>query len=72
MRTTEAMRRMLEQSGKGAVTVSKEIGRDRSYLTSTLNRGNIPSASALAQVARACGYKLVLESDTDRIDIDPE
>ena len=67
----EAIRRMCDESGKGPIQVSQELGKSRSYVSAAISRGNIPRVDTLTQIAQACGYRLVLESDTDRIVIDP-
>ncbi|MBR3326035.1 MAG: hypothetical protein IKG22_01760 [Atopobiaceae bacterium] len=72
MNVTESIRRMCVQSGRGPVEVSGAIGRSRAFLSSALTRGTMPRVDTLAKVAQACGYQLVLESDTDRIEIDVE
>ena len=72
MNTIDAIRRMCDESGKSTTQVSTEIGRTRSFVGSTLTRQSVPRANTLALIAQACGYRLVLESDTDRIQIDPD
>lgn len=72
MNVSESIRRMCEKSGKGPVEVSYAIGRSKAFLSSALTRGTIPRVDTLAKVAQACGYRLVLESNTDKIVIDIE
>lgn len=71
MNALDAIRRMCDESGVGPTQVSQAIGRARTFLSATLSRGNIPRVDTMAKVAQACGYRLILESDTDRIVIDP-
>ena len=67
----QAVRRMCDESGTGPTQVSASIGRARTYLSAMLSRGNVPRTDTMARIAQACGYRLILESDTDRIVIDP-
>ena len=71
MRVDEAIRHMCEATGGGTVTVSKAMGKTRSYLSALLSRGTVPKADTLAQIAQACGYELVLEGHDERIVIEP-
>ena len=72
MDATEAIRRMCEESGRGVVEVSQELGKSKMYVSGMISRHTVPRTDTLAQIARACGYRLMLESDTDKIVIDPE
>ena len=57
---SEAMRLIIEASGKSGRQVAREIGRSESFISSSLAQGVCPRADTLARVARACGYELVL------------
>lgn len=57
---TEAMRAIIEGSGKSGRQVAREIGRSDSFVSSSLAQGVCPRADTLARVARACGYELAL------------
>ena len=57
---SEAMRLIIESSGKSGRQVAREIGRSESFISSSLAQGVCPRADTLARVARACGYELVL------------
>lgn len=59
MNANDAMRRMIEASGKSGRQVAREIGRSDSFVSSTLAQGVCPRADTLAKVARACGYEIV-------------
>lgn len=59
MNPSDAMRRMIETSGKSGRQVAREIGRSDSFVSSTLAQGVCPRADTLAKVAHACGYELV-------------
>ena len=60
MDATEAMRLIIEASGKSGRQVAREIGRSDSFVSSSLAQGVCPRADTLARVAHACGYELIL------------
>lgn len=60
MNASDAMRKMIETSGKSGRQVAREIGRSDSFVSSTLAQGVCPRADTLAKVANACGYELVI------------
>lgn len=66
---TEAMRAIIEGSGKSGRQVAREIGRSDSFVSSSLAQGVCPRADTLARVARACGYELALvpRDETDKL-----
>lgn len=57
---SDAMRTMIEMSGKSGRQVAREIGRSDSFVSSTLAQGVCPRADTLAKVAKVCGYELVI------------
>ena len=59
MNANDAMRAMIEASGKSGRQVAREIGRSESFVSSTLAQGVCPRADTLARVAEACGYKII-------------
>ena len=60
MNASEAMRLIIEASGKSGRQVAREIGRSESFVSSSLAQGVCPRVDTLARVAHACGYELVL------------
>lgn len=60
---------ILSHSNKTAIGVSRDMGRSDSYIRQTISRGSSPTLPVFCEIARACGYKLKLVSDTDDIDI---
>lgn len=72
MDATEAIRRMCDQSGRGVVEVSQELGKSKMYVSGMISRHTVPRTDTLAQIAQTCGYRLILESDTDKIVISTE
>ena len=71
MQTLDAIRRMCETSGQGITEVSRAIGRTRAFLSNMLTRGNNPRIDTLINIAQACGYKVVLEGQGERIELAP-
>lgn len=71
MQTLEAIRHMCETSGQKIAEVSKAIGRSRAFLSNMLTRGNNPRIDTLISIADACGYKVVLEGQGERIELAP-
>jgi len=71
MQTLEAIRHMCDTSGQKIAEVSKAIGRSRAFLSNMLTRGNNPRIDTLIEIASACGYKVVLEGQGERIELAP-
>lgn len=71
MQTLEAVRRMCDSSGQRIAEVSKAIGRSRAFLSNMLTRGNNPRIDTLIEIASACGYRVVLEGQGERIELEP-
>ncbi len=59
MNASDAMRAMIEASGKSGRQIAREIGRSESFVSSSLAQGVCPRADTLAKVAHVCGYELV-------------
>lgn len=55
------VRHMVEKSGMTQSDVSEKMGKGRGYVLTMTSRGSSPSAANLAKLAKACGYRLVLE-----------
>lgn len=60
MNTRDAIERMCELGEKSQRTVSKEIGRNPTFLGTTLSKGSIPRVDTMAAIAKACGFELLL------------
>lgn len=67
----DALKHIIEKSGKSARSVSLDIGKSPTYLYTVIGSKNDIGASKLAAVAKACGYKLILKSKDDEITVDP-
>ena len=72
MRITDAIKHMCEQSGKGAVGASQALGTSRICLSAPISRGSYPRTDTLVQIAQACGYKVELVRDDERIGLEAE
>lgn len=64
MKATEALRKMVRESGKSAIAISREIGRGPNYVSSLLSSGSVPSVETFASIARACDCELRLTTPT--------
>ena len=56
MKTTDALRKIVKDSNKSAIQISREIGRRPNYVSSLL--GSVPSCETFASIAAACGAEL--------------
>ena len=60
MNVKQAIDKMCAEAGKSQRTVSKEIGRNPSFLSTSMSKGSIPRVDTMAAIARSCGFELVL------------
>lgn len=70
MDALEAIRHMSEQSGASMAAIARELGRSKNSMYNMFAKGSDPRTSTLVEVARACGYSLVLEGRGERIEVD--
>lgn len=63
MEAWEAVRGMMGASGVGPSDLSRRLGHSRSYVTASIAQGGTPRLDTFARIARACGYRLVLETE---------
>ncbi len=71
MEARDALDRMLEVSGQSRAGVSVCLGKHRNFITSSITRDPWnPTIHTLASIAAKCGYRLVLEGNDERIEID--
>lgn len=63
------VRHMVNMSGRTQSDVSEMMGKHRSYVLTTTSRGNSPTAANLAKLAKACGYRFVLEGHGESISV---
>ena len=52
--------------------VSQALGKSRLYLSALISRGSYPRTDTLVQIAQACGYKVELVRDDERIELEAE
>lgn len=57
-----AIRKMVDSSGEAPGALASRIGRGRTYVYTILNQESVPRLDTFARLARACGYRLVLET----------
>ena len=72
MQITEAIKHMCEQSGQGVVGASQALGKSRRYLSALIIRRSYPRTDTLVQIAQACGYRVELVRDGERIELEAE
>lgn len=70
MTPTEALREMLDRSGMSMYGLSKAMGRSKTYVQTTIRRGTNIGSATLAEMARAMGYRLVLDGDGEPIEVE--
>lgn len=72
MDVLQAIRRMIDGSGKSSSRLSRDMGHGDKYINIILVRKRIPRSDTLARIARVCGWRLVLEREdgSERIELD--
>lgn len=63
MEAWKAVRGMMGASGIGPSDLSRRLGHSRSYITASIAQSGTPRLDTFARIARACGYRLVLETE---------
>ncbi|KUH58693.1 hypothetical protein AUL39_06930 [Tractidigestivibacter scatoligenes] len=58
-----AIQWMVISSGKTPSELASSIGKGRTYVYTVLNQESVPRLDTFARLARACGYRLVLETE---------
>lgn len=72
MRTSDAVRHMIQESGQSQRGVSLALGKSAGYIGASFAQADgdwKPLPDTLAAVARACGWSLVLEKGDQRIEL---
>ena len=70
MDSLEALRLMVEASGKSQRLISTEIGRHPTYLASLLHSGSYPQIDTFVSIANACGCEVIVRLPTEDLTID--
>ena len=52
--------------------LSQALAKSRMYLSALVFRGSYPRTDTLVQIAQACGYKVELVRDDERIELEAE
>lgn len=60
MNAHEAIRAMIKKRGRTLDSISTELGRSKNWLSSTLYLADDSRAGTVAEIARACGFRLAL------------
>lgn len=71
MDTTTAIKTLLERSDMSGRELSRKLGRAETFISTTIGRKSVPQADTLAEIARACGGRLVIRGLGEDIPIDP-
>lgn len=72
MKAQDVMRYMVDMCGKSQRAISRDMGLGDTYISSSLAQGAKPTLDTVARVARATGYRLVLEDeDGTQFSIEP-
>lgn len=65
-----AINSMIRNSGKNRQQISLEMGRSKTYLTTTIQTRARPRVDVLVEIAKACNYELQLVGHDETIVID--
>ena len=60
MNAHEAIRAMIKKRGRTLDSISTELGRSKNWLSATLYLADDSRTGTVAEIARACGFALVL------------
>lgn len=75
MNINDALQRMVEKSGKSKSGISVELGKSRNFITSSITqasgRGTVwnPQTDTLLNIAKLCGYEVVLLGHGEEIEL---
>ena len=73
MQSQDVIRYMVDTCGKSQREISRDLGKSDTYIGSSLAQGSKPTLDLVARVARATGYRLILEdADGNRFPIDAD
>ena len=71
MDAPQILRHMVASSGKSYRQIARELGRSESFISATIAQGSCPRLDTFAGIAKACGYELVLSSESEQLDLVP-
>ena len=72
MNSADAIRKVLEATGKSAYRVSLDLGMMNNYIGTIFSRDRDVTGAKLAQIIGTCGYSLVCVPRETVSDLDPE
>lgn len=72
MNAKEATKYVIQASGRPMRALAVEMGKSPMYLAGVTSRGSVPKLDTFAEIARACGYSLVLRGEDEEIVIEPD
>jgi hypothetical protein len=70
MDSLDALRLMVEESGKSQRLISTQIGRHPTYLASLIHSGSYPQIDTFVSIAKACGCEVIVRLPTKDIEIE--
>lgn len=73
MDVIKAIRHIVDDAGVSYATLSKRMNRAHKYVDNLLSMKRDPSLSVAAELAHACGWRVVLERQdgSERINLEP-
>lgn len=60
MDAKQALRSLVDNSGKSQRAISRELGKTDNYVSALFSMGRAPGSDLMAAIAQACGYTLAL------------
>ena len=74
MKSSDALRRIVESSGMSHRTLARQLGRSPSYISNPIAQGTDMRVSTFSTVADACGYDVLARhrDSGEEILIDPD
>jgi len=70
MEALQALRHMVNMSGKSTKAVSRDMGIADTYISMTLSRKSVPKLDTFVDIAEACGYSVQIVGHDETISID--
>lgn len=67
MEVMDAIKAMIGLSGKSGRSISADIGRSSNYISVITAKNADIGAAKVAEIARVCGYELVLRGPDDSV-----
>lgn len=65
-----ALAHIVAASGESKAAMSRRLGRSDNYISALFTMRRAPGTDLMAELARACGYRLQLVGHGETIDID--